>query len=50
MNDMGMYAFKYINTGKITPEEIFMNAYAKEIYESEQVRTSTLKICAIKKI
>ena len=24
---LGEYVFKYINTGQITPEELFMNAY-----------------------
>ena len=33
MVDMVKYKFKYLNTGKITSEESFMNDYAKEIYE-----------------
>ena len=41
MVDMGTYEFKYLNTGNITPEEQFTNAYAEEIYESEHVRTAT---------
>ena len=27
MVELGMYAFKYLNTGKTTPEESFTNAY-----------------------
>ena len=41
MVDLGTYEFKYLNTRKITPEESFTNVYAKELYESEHVRTST---------
>ena len=41
MIDLGTYKFKYLNTGMITPGESFMNAYAEEINESEQVCTST---------
>ena len=26
MVDLGMHKFKYLNTGKLTPEESFMNA------------------------
>ena len=42
MVDLGTYIFKDLNTGKITPEELFTNAYAKEVYESQHV-------CAYKK-
>ena len=41
MVDLGTYIFKGLNTGKITPEESFTNAYVKELYESENVRTAT---------
>ena len=41
MVDMGMYELKHLNTGKITPKELFMNAYEDEINESEQVSTSS---------
>ena len=34
MVDLGMYVFKELNTGKITPEESFTNAYIKELYDS----------------
>ena len=43
MVDLGTYEFKDLNTGKIKPEELFMNDYAEEINESEQVRNSTKK-------
>ena len=41
MVDLGTYEFKDLNTGKNTPEELFMNSHAEELHESEQVRTST---------
>ena len=41
MVDLVTYEFINISTGKITPEESFMNAYAEEINKLEQVRTST---------
>ena len=41
MVDWGDYELKPLNTGNITPEESFMNAYAEEIHESEQVHTYT---------
>ena len=44
---MGKCEFKYLNTGKITPEELFTNTYVEEIHESEKVRTSTKKIHVI---
>ena len=47
MVDMSMYEFKYLNTGKITPEESSMNAYTEEVYESEQVHTSIKKLRVI---
>ena len=34
MVDLGTYMFKYLNKGKITPEESFTNAYVQELYES----------------
>ena len=33
MIDLGKYIFKDLNTGKITPEESFPNAYIEEVYE-----------------
>ena len=47
MVDLGMYVFKYLNTGKITPEESFNNAYAEEEYESEYVHTSNNQLHVI---
>ena len=41
MVDLGTYIFKYLNTEKITPDESFTNAYVKEFYESEHIRTAT---------
>ena len=34
MVDVGTYECKDLNAGKITPEELFINAYIEEIYES----------------
>ena len=33
MVDLGMHKFKYLNTGKLTPEESFMNSYTEDNYE-----------------
>ena len=44
MVNVGTYIFKYLNTGKITPEESFTNAYVKELYESYHVRTTTKRL------
>ena len=41
MVELGTYIFKYLNTGKITPEEFFTNDYVKEVYELEHVHTTT---------
>ena len=41
MVDLGMYIFKYLNIDKITPKEWLNDAYSKEVYESEHVRTAT---------
>ena len=41
MIDLSVYEFKYLNTGNITPEESLMNSYIAEVYELEQVHTST---------
>ena len=40
MADLGMYELKILNTGKITPEELFMNYYKKYIHELEEFCTS----------
>ena len=42
--DLGTYKFKYLNTGKITPEEYFMNAYVYGVYIPEHIRICTKKI------
>ena len=47
MVDLGTYIFKYLNAGKITPEEFFTNSYVKEVYKSENVRTATKQLHAI---
>ena len=47
MVDLGTYIFKYLNKGKITPEESFTNAYAKEVYYPEHVRTTIKTLCVI---
>ena len=41
MVDLGTDEFNNLNTKKITPENIFTNAYTEKIHESEQVHTST---------
>ena len=41
MVDLGTYIFKDLNTGKISPEGQFTNAYFVEVYESEHVCNST---------
>ena len=47
MVDLGTYIFKDLNTGKITHEESFKNAYVEEINESEQVRNFTKRLRVI---
>ena len=47
MVDLVTYVFKYLNTGKITPEECFTNDYVKEVYESENVSTTTKQLRVI---
>ena len=41
MIKLDTHEFKVLNVGNITPEELFMNSYKEEIYESKQVHTST---------
>ena len=43
----GIYKFKDLNTGKITPEKYFMNSYAEEIFESEHAHTYTKGLSTI---
>ena len=47
MVDLGRYVFKDLNTEKITPEELFTNAYVEAVYESEHVHTATKLLCVI---
>ena len=44
MVNLGAYIFKDLNIGKITPEELFTNAYVEEVYESEHVRIATKRL------
>ena len=44
---LGVYIFKYLNIGKIKPEESFTYAYVEEVYESEHVRTATKRLRVI---
>ena len=44
MDELGMYIFKDLNRGKITPEESFTNDYVEEVYESEHVGTATKRL------
>ena len=47
MVDPGADEFINLNTGKITPENIFTNAYTEEIHESGQVHTYTKQLRVI---
>ena len=47
MVDLVMHKFKYLNTGKITPEESFMNAYTEENYEQEQIHPDNKRLRVI---
>ena len=44
---LGTHKCKYLNTGKITPEEPFMNAYTEENYELEQVHPYSKRLWVI---
>ena len=41
---LGACVFKYLNTDKITPEELFTGYYVKEVYESEHLSTDTKRL------
>ena len=41
---LGTYIFKDLNIGENKPKESFIDAYVKEVYESEHVHTATKKI------
>ena len=47
MIHLGTYESKDLNTGRITPEDYFMNSYLEEVFESEHVRTSTKQLLTI---
>ena len=47
MVDLGANIFKYLNVGKIKPEKMFTDAYVKEVYESENIRTATKQLRVI---
>ena len=47
MVDLGTYMLKNLNTGEIIPEESFTNAYVKEVYKSENVRTAAKRLRVI---
>ena len=47
MVDLGMQKFKYLNTGKIKPEESFVNAYTEEEYEQEQINPDNKRLRVI---
>ena len=47
MVDLGMHKFKYLNTGKITPEESFMISYTEENYELEKIHPDNKRLRVI---
>ena len=47
MVDLGMHKCKYLNTGKLTPEESLVNAYTEENYEQEQINPDNKRLCVI---
>ena len=47
MVDLGTYQFEKLNTGEITPKELFTNACTEEVYGSENVRTTTKRLRVI---
>ena len=44
MVDLGTYISKKLNIGKTKPKELFTDAYVKEVYELEHVRTATKRL------
>ena len=44
MVHLGTYIFKYLNTGKVTPEEPFTNSYVEEVYDSDQLRNAKKRL------
>ena len=47
MVDLGTHKFKYLNTGKITPEESFMNAYTEDNDEQEKIHPDNKRVRVI---
>ena len=47
MVDLGMHKFKYLNTGKLTPEESLMNSYTEENYEQEKIHPDNKQLRVI---
>ena len=47
MVDSGTYVFKDLNAGVIKTKEQFTDAYVKEVYESEHIRTATKRLRVI---
>ena len=41
MVDLGRHVFKILNTGKITPDKLFANAYIGEVYKSEHAQSAS---------
>ena len=47
MVDLGMHKFKYLNTGKLTPEESLMNSYTEENNEQENIHPPNKRLSVI---
>ena len=47
MVDLGTYIFENLNTEKITPKELFTDAYVEKVYELEHVHTTTKQLGVI---
>ena len=47
MFDLGVYAFKYLNTVNISLEEYFTNAYSDKLYESEHASNAIKRLLII---
>ena len=47
MFDLGVYAFKYLNTVNISLEEYFTNAYSEKLYESEHASNAIKRLLII---
>ena len=47
MVHLGMHKFKYLNTGKITPEESFMISYTEENYKLKKIHPDNKQLRVI---